>query len=123
MKKEKSERERCVHYIKLFGVPFCTYGTTPENLTDKLKNQPCSPKRKCPLEKTQEGENIMNHTNQIVMIPISRLEHHPKNPRKSLGDLSELAEYRLECLDRDVAAAQAVYIIDHQRPLGRVVKR
>ena len=32
------------------------------------------------------------NANQIVMIPISKLEHHPKNPRKSLGDLSELSE-------------------------------
>lgn len=34
----------------------------------------------------------MQTKNQIVMIPISRLEHHPKNPRKSLGDLTELTE-------------------------------
>ncbi len=34
----------------------------------------------------------MNATNQIVMIPISRLQNHPKNPRKRLGDLSELSE-------------------------------
>ncbi len=30
--------------------------------------------------------------NEIVMIPIERLEHHPENPRKDLGDLTELAE-------------------------------
>lgn len=30
--------------------------------------------------------------NQIVMIPISKLFHHPKNPRKQLGDLTELTE-------------------------------
>ena len=30
--------------------------------------------------------------NEIVMIPIDRLEHHPENPRKDLGDLTELAE-------------------------------
>ncbi len=29
---------------------------------------------------------------EIVMIPVERLEHHPENPRKDLGDLSELAE-------------------------------
>lgn len=34
----------------------------------------------------------MNTKNQIVMIPISKLEHHPKNPRKNLGDLTELSE-------------------------------
>ncbi len=30
--------------------------------------------------------------NEIVMIPIRRLKHHPENPRKDLGDLTELAE-------------------------------
>ena len=30
--------------------------------------------------------------NTIVMIPIKQLEHHPENPRKDLGDLSELTE-------------------------------
>lgn len=30
--------------------------------------------------------------NEIVMIPVERLEHHPENPRKDLGDLTELAE-------------------------------
>ena len=30
--------------------------------------------------------------NEIIMIPISRLVHHPENPRKDLGDLTELAE-------------------------------
>ena len=30
--------------------------------------------------------------NEIVMIPIGQLEHHPENPRKDLGDLTELAE-------------------------------
>ena len=30
--------------------------------------------------------------NNIVMIPVGDLEHHPENPRKDLGDLSELAE-------------------------------
>ena len=29
--------------------------------------------------------------NEIVMIPIGMLEHHPENPRKDLGDLTELA--------------------------------
>lgn len=28
--------------------------------------------------------------NEIVMIPIKQLEHHPENPRKDLGDLTEL---------------------------------
>lgn len=30
--------------------------------------------------------------NKIQMIKISRLKHHPENPRKDLGDLTELAE-------------------------------
>ena len=30
-------------------------------------------------------------TNEIVMIPIGDLEHHPDNPRADLGDVSELA--------------------------------
>ncbi len=30
--------------------------------------------------------------NNITMIPIERLEHHPENPRLDLGDLTELAE-------------------------------
>ena len=30
--------------------------------------------------------------NEIVMIPIGMLEHHPEDPRKDLGDLTELAE-------------------------------
>ena len=30
--------------------------------------------------------------NEIVMIPVEELIHHPENPRKDLGDLTELAE-------------------------------
>ena len=30
--------------------------------------------------------------NNITMIPIARLKHHPENPRKDLGDLTELTE-------------------------------
>lgn len=30
--------------------------------------------------------------NNITMIPIGELEHHPENPRKDLGDLTELTE-------------------------------
>ena len=30
--------------------------------------------------------------NEIVMIPLEKLEHHPENPRKDLGDLTELTE-------------------------------
>ena len=30
--------------------------------------------------------------NTITMIPIEQLLHHPENPRKDLGDLTELAE-------------------------------
>ena len=34
----------------------------------------------------------MSMTNDIRMIPIGDLEHHPENPRKDLGDLTELTE-------------------------------
>ena len=30
--------------------------------------------------------------NNIVMIPVAQLHHHPENPRKDLGDLAELAD-------------------------------
>ena len=30
--------------------------------------------------------------NDIIMIPIGQLHHHPENPRKDLGDLTELSE-------------------------------
>lgn len=30
--------------------------------------------------------------NEITMIAINKLRHHPKNPRKSIGDITELAE-------------------------------
>ena len=30
--------------------------------------------------------------NEITMIPLNLLEHHPENPRKDLGDLTELAD-------------------------------
>ena len=30
--------------------------------------------------------------NEIIMIPVDQLLHHPENPRKDLGDLTELAE-------------------------------
>ena len=30
--------------------------------------------------------------NEITMIPVTLLEHHPENPRKDLGDLTELTE-------------------------------
>ncbi len=36
-------------------------------------------------------ENHLN-TNSIVMLPIKELHPHPKNPRKDLGDLTELAD-------------------------------
>lgn len=34
----------------------------------------------------------MSNTNNLVYIPIDRLEHHPDNPRKALGDLTELTD-------------------------------
>ena len=30
--------------------------------------------------------------NNIIMIPIGQLEHHPENPRKNIGDITELTE-------------------------------
>ena len=30
--------------------------------------------------------------NEIIMIPLEQLHHHPENPRKDLGDLTELAD-------------------------------
>ena len=30
--------------------------------------------------------------NNIQMIPVEQLQHHPENPRQDLGDLSELTE-------------------------------
>ena len=30
--------------------------------------------------------------NEIVMIPVDQLMHHPENPRKDLGDLQELSD-------------------------------
>ncbi len=34
----------------------------------------------------------LNNTGTLVQIPIEKLEHHPDNPRKVLGDLTELTE-------------------------------
>lgn len=34
----------------------------------------------------------MNTKTQIVMLPAECLEHHPENPRKEIGDISELTE-------------------------------
>lgn len=34
----------------------------------------------------------MNTKTQIVMLPIEKLEHHPENPRKNIGDITELTE-------------------------------
>ncbi len=30
--------------------------------------------------------------NQIIMLALSKIKHHPKNPRKNIGDVTELAE-------------------------------
>jgi len=38
------------------------------------------------------SETVMERDNQLVMIPIGQLHPHPDNPRKDLGDLSELTE-------------------------------
>ena len=127
--KSKSEREGCVHHIKLFNIPFCTYGADPDNLMDVLRRQPCSPKDRCPLDDTdnkETGEILMNNTNQRVMIPINLLEHHPKNPRKSLGDLSELSEsikargvlQNLTVVPIRGADREAYYVVIGNRRLG-----
>lgn len=42
-----------------------------------------------PKKKT---ENVEQTTQQFVMIPIEKLHPHPDNPRKELGDLTELAD-------------------------------
>lgn len=34
----------------------------------------------------------MNNETKIVMLPIDKLEHHPENPRKNIGDITELTE-------------------------------
>lgn len=34
----------------------------------------------------------MNNETKIVMLPIEKLEHHPENPRKNIGDITELTE-------------------------------
>ena len=43
------------------------------------------------LDMPAEGRTERNKMNEIVMIPIDQLQHHPENPRKDLGDLTELA--------------------------------
>lgn len=47
------------------------------------------------IRRTNSGTDLRKEEmrmNKIIMVPISRLEHHPKNPRQDLGDLSELTE-------------------------------
>lgn len=39
-----------------------------------------------------KGDIKMNHETKIVMIAIEKLEHHPENPRKNIGDISELTD-------------------------------
>lgn len=34
----------------------------------------------------------MNHETKIVMLAIEKLEYHPENPRKNIGDISELTD-------------------------------
>ena len=34
----------------------------------------------------------MNTNNQVIMVPAGKLKPHPKNPRKDLGDLTELSD-------------------------------
>ena len=40
----------------------------------------------------KNSENVEQSTQQFVMIPIEKLHPHPDNPRKELGDLTELAD-------------------------------
>ena len=40
----------------------------------------------------KNSENVEQATQQFVMIPIEKLHPHPDNPRKELGDLTELAD-------------------------------
>lgn len=40
----------------------------------------------------KKSENVEQTTQQFVMIPIEKLHPHPDNPRKELGDLTELAD-------------------------------
>lgn len=40
----------------------------------------------------KNSENVEQTTQQFVMIPIEKLHPHPDNPRKELGDLTELAD-------------------------------
>lgn len=40
----------------------------------------------------KNSENVEQTTQQFVMIPIENLHPHPDNPRKELGDLTELAD-------------------------------
>lgn len=39
-----------------------------------------------------KGNIKMNNETKIVMLPIEKLEHHPENPRKNIGDISELTD-------------------------------
>ena len=39
-----------------------------------------------------EPDDGVKKMNNIIMIPIGQLEHHPENPRKNIGDITELTE-------------------------------
>ena len=39
-----------------------------------------------------KGDIKMNHETKIVMLAIEKLEYHPENPRKNIGDISELTD-------------------------------
>ena len=60
--------------------------------------------------------------NEIVMIPIGELEHHPENPRKDLGDLTELTEsirkngiYQNLTVVPDIDRAKYLVVIGNRR--------
>lgn len=60
--------------------------------------------------------------NNIVMIPIGELEHHPENPRKDLGDLTELTDsirkngiYQNLTVVPDIDRAKYLVVIGNRR--------
>lgn len=44
------------------------------------------------MKSNEKTENCRSTATKIVMLPIDNLNPHPDNPRKEIGDVSELAE-------------------------------
>lgn len=74
--------------------------------------------------------------NELKIIPIEKLHHHPKNPRQELGDLTELAEsirargilQNLTVVPREMTAAEykaacEAYRAEPSAELQRLVNR